>query len=159
MGAEPRDVCRGRGGVDLVPIRVDVVQSCGGKADVSNLIAGWESETGWSAVRLMGARRLSYESLDSAPKRTFWAWLLTVGEMVSKLSEDMYSSSPVGERARGRAVGWEISHCPTRCVPFVYRENTRVNRETNKGRDMLTSSAAMVTVWFVAITGTIFACI
>ena len=81
-----------------------------------------ESESEWErrVVRLMGARSLSYESLDSAPKRTFCAWLLTVGEMVSKLSDDMYSSSPI--REGGRATGWEISHCPTWWVPFVYRE-------------------------------------
>lgn len=66
MGAEPRDVCRGRGGVDLVPIRVDVVQSCGGKADVSNLIArggvrnGVECRTTYGCaeafVRVLGLR-------------------------------------------------------------------------------------------------------
>jgi hypothetical protein len=44
----------------------------------------------------MGERSFSYESLDSAPKKTFW--VPTVGEIVSKLSDDMYSSSPSNER-------------------------------------------------------------
>lgn len=53
------------------------------------------------AVRLMGERSFSYEPLDSAPKKTFW--VLLVGEIVSKLSDDMYSSSSSSER--GRAIG------------------------------------------------------
>jgi len=80
--------------MNLVSICVDVVQSCEGKADLSNpLLVGLRAER--RVVRLM------------------------VGEIVSKPSDELYSSPSVSER--GRATGCEISHCPTRCVPFVYR--------------------------------------
>lgn len=52
-------------------------------------------------VRLIGERSFSYEPLDSAPKKTFC--VLTVGEIVSKLSDDMYPSSPSSET--GRVIG------------------------------------------------------
>jgi hypothetical protein len=115
MSAEPRDVFRGRSGLDLVPICVDVVQSCEGRADL--LLVGFRVKR--RVVRLMGAKSLSYEPLDSSPKRTFWALLLAVGEIVSKPNDELYSSPSVSERVR--ETGWDISHCPTRCVPFVYR--------------------------------------
>ena len=49
----------------------------------------------------MGARSLSYESLDVASKKTFWVWVLIVGEIVSKVSEDPSSFSSEGGRATG----------------------------------------------------------
>ena len=104
--------------MDLVSICVDVIQSCENKEGLSNLLlVGLKVER--RLVRFMGAQSLSYELLDSSPKKTFSARLLTVGEIVSKLNDKLYSSPSVNER--GRATGWEISHCPTRCVPFVYR--------------------------------------
>jgi hypothetical protein len=72
MSAEPRDVFRGRSGLNLVSICVDVVQTCKGKADLSDLLlVGLRVER--RVVRLMGAPSLSYEPLDSLPKKTFWA--------------------------------------------------------------------------------------
>ena len=49
----------------------------------------------------MGARSLSYESLDVASKCTFWVWALIVGEIVSKVSQDTSSFSSEGGRATG----------------------------------------------------------
>jgi len=64
MSAEPRYVFRGWSGLNLVSICVDIVQSCEGKADLSNLLlVGLRVER--SVVRLMGAPSLSYELLDS----------------------------------------------------------------------------------------------
>lgn len=49
----------------------------------------------------MGARSLSYESLDVVLKRMFWIWVLIVGEMVSKVSEDSSSIESEGRRGTG----------------------------------------------------------
>jgi hypothetical protein len=70
MSAEPRDIFRRRSGMDLVSICVDVVQSCEGKAVLSNLLLVG-LRMGRSVVRLMGAQSLSYEPLDSSPNKTF----------------------------------------------------------------------------------------
>lgn len=52
--------------------------------------------------------------------------------------------------------GWDISHCPTSLVPFSYWET--LSRLYYIGLSIrLTSSAAIVTVWLVTITGSIFA--
>jgi hypothetical protein len=73
MSSEPRDVFRGRSGMNLVSICVDVVQSCEGKADDHSdlLLVGVRVER--RVVRLMGAQSFSYEALDPSPKKTFWA--------------------------------------------------------------------------------------
>ena len=67
MGTECRHIFRGRSGMNLVAICVDVVQSCEVKADL--LLVGLRVER--RVVRLMGAWSLSYEPLDSLPNKTF----------------------------------------------------------------------------------------
>jgi hypothetical protein len=59
--------------MNLLPICVDVVQSYGREADQISHMLRVRVGVGRRAVRLMGARSLSYESLNSVPKRTFWA--------------------------------------------------------------------------------------
>ena len=58
--------------MDLVSICIDVIQSCENKESLSNLLlVGLKVER--RLVRFMGAQSLSYELLDSSPKKTFSA--------------------------------------------------------------------------------------
>jgi hypothetical protein len=54
--------------------------------------------------------------------------------------------------------GWEISHSPTRCVS-IRLWGEKVRTKSTQSDVVLTDIAAIVTVWFVTITGTMFACL
>ena len=53
--------------------------------------------------------------------------------------------------------GCEISHCPTSRSPFSCESCNGQLSIQEADRGILTSSAAMVTVWLVTMTGKIFA--